>query len=116
MLCKIKQGYQSETNPKQISGTAPPAPPLRRFLKPEPKLDVPVPPPQQNRFQPCYVQHVGKQNQFYDGAPDTFNPGPVQQQKQLYNTAPVSKPVKREDIAYPSSQQLLGYEPNKQRQ
>ena len=106
MPCKIEQGYQSETKPKQIiSGTAP-TPPLQRSWKPEPKQDVPVPPAQQNRFQPCHVQHVGRQKQLCDRAPDTFNPGPVQQQKQLYNTAPVSKPEKREDIAYPSSQQL----------
>ena len=36
-------------------------------------------------------------------------------QKQLFDTAFVSKPV-REDMAYPSSQQLLAYEPTKRRQ
>ena len=118
MPCKLElEGYQSETNPKQcISGTAPSASPPQRSLKPEPKQDVPVAPLQQNRSQPCNVQLVGRQKQFYDGAPDTINPAPVQQQKQLFDTAPVSKPVKREDIAYPSSQQSLGYKPTKQRQ
>ena len=77
MPCKIEQGYQSETNPKQIiSSTTPPAPPPQRSLKTEQKQDVPVAPLQQNRSQPCHVQLVGRQKKFYDGAPDTFNPGP----------------------------------------